>query len=64
MAIVVAKKNLYYFFHKAEQSSAGYHKDFMVMLKVIKEYRGVGLMIHFPNMLKQELEANGIDLTA
>jgi hypothetical protein len=35
----------------------------MVMLKVIKEYRGAGLMIHFPNMLKQELEANGIDLS-
>ncbi len=35
----------------------------MVMLKVIKEYGGAGLMIHFPNMLKQELEANGIDLS-
>jgi hypothetical protein len=35
----------------------------MVMLKVIKEYRGVGLMTHFPNMLKQELEANGVDLS-
>jgi hypothetical protein len=35
----------------------------MAMLKVIKEYRGVGLMTHFPNMLKQELEANGIDLS-
>ena len=35
----------------------------MAMLKVIKEYRGAGLMIHFPNMLKQELEANGIDLS-
>ena len=40
-----------------------YHKDFMAMLKVIKEYRGAGLMNHFPNMLKQELEANGIDLS-
>jgi hypothetical protein len=63
MAIVAAKKNLYYFFHEAEQSNADYHKDFMAMLKVIKEYRGAGLMTHFPNMLKQELEANGIDLT-
>ncbi len=36
MAIVAAKKNLYYFFHEAEQSNAGYHKDFMAMLKVIK----------------------------
>ena len=35
----------------------------MVMLKVIKEYRGAGLMTHFRNMLKQELEANGIDLS-
>ncbi len=35
----------------------------MVMLKVIKEYRGAGLMTHFPNMLKQELVANGIDLS-
>jgi hypothetical protein len=35
----------------------------MAMLKVIKEYRGAGLMTHFPNMLKQELEANGIDLS-
>ncbi len=33
------------------------------MLKVIKEYRGAGLMTHFPNMLKQELEANVIDLS-
>jgi hypothetical protein len=35
----------------------------MAMLKVIKEYRGTGLMTHFQNMLKQELEANGIDLS-
>ncbi len=34
----------------------------MAMLKVIKQYRGAGLMTHFQNMLKQELEANGIDL--
>ena len=33
------------------------------MLKVIKEYRGAGLMTHFRNILKQELEANGIDLS-
>ncbi len=32
------------------------------MLKVIKEYRGAGLRTHFQNMLKQELEVNGIDL--
>ena len=63
MAIVAAKKNLYHFFHEAEQSNADYHKDFMAMLEVIEEYGGAGLMTHFPNMLKQELEANGIDLS-
>ena len=35
----------------------------MAMLKVIKEYRGACLITHFPNMLKQELEANRIDLS-
>jgi hypothetical protein len=63
MAIVATIKNLFYFFQKAEQSNADYHKDFMAMLEVIKEYGGAGLMTHFPNMLKQELEANGIDLS-
>ena len=63
MAIVAAIKNLFYFFQKAEQSNADYHKDFMAMLKLIKEYRGMGSMTHFPNMLKQELKANGIDLS-
>jgi hypothetical protein len=63
MAIVAAIKNLFYFFQKAEQSNADYHKDFMAMLEVIEEYGGAGLMTHFPNMLKQELEANGIDLS-
>jgi hypothetical protein len=37
MAIMVAIKNLFYFFQKAEQSNADYHKDFMAMLKVITE---------------------------
>ncbi len=32
------------------------------MLKVIKEYGGVGSMTHFPNMLKEGLETNGTDL--
>jgi hypothetical protein len=63
MAIVVAINNIFYFFQKAEQSNADFHEDFMAMLKVIEEYRGTGLMTHFPNMLKQELEANGIDLS-
>ncbi len=34
----------------------------MAMLEVIKEYGGVGPMTHSPNMLKRELEANGINL--
>jgi hypothetical protein len=63
MAIMAAIKNLFYFFQKAEKSNADYHKDFMAMLEVIEEYGGAGLMTHFPNMLKQELEANGIDLS-
>ncbi len=63
MAIVAAIKNLFYFFQRDEQSNADYHEDFMAMLEVIKECRGVGLMTHFPNMLKQELEADGIDLS-
>ncbi len=63
MAIVAAIKNLFYFFQKAEQSNADYHKDFMEMLEVIEEYGGAGLMAHFPNKLKRELEANGIDIS-
>ncbi len=63
MAIKATTKNLFYFYQKAEQSNDDYHKDFMAMLKVIEEYRGTGSMTHFPNMLKQELEANGIDLS-
>ncbi len=52
MAIMVAIKNLFYFFQKTEQSNTDYHKDFMAMLKVIEEYGGAGSMTHFPNMLK------------
>jgi hypothetical protein len=63
MAIVAARKNLFYFFQKAEQLNADYQEDFMALLKMIDEYRGAGLMTHFPNMLKQELEADGIDLS-
>ncbi len=37
MAIVAAIKNLFYFFQKTEQSNADYPKDFMAMLKAIKE---------------------------
>jgi hypothetical protein len=46
MAIVAAIKNMFYFFQKAEQSNADYHKDFMAMLKVIEEYGGAGSMTH------------------
>ena len=52
MVIVAAIKNLFYFFQKAEQSNADYHKDFMAMLEVIEEYGGAGSMTHFPNMHK------------
>jgi hypothetical protein len=62
MTIVAAIKNLIYFFQKTEQLNADYHKNFMAMLKVIKEYGGAGSMTHFPNMLKWELETNGTDL--
>jgi hypothetical protein len=63
IAIVAAIKNLFNFFQKTEQSNADYHEDFMVMLKVIKDCGGAGSMTHFPNMLKQELETNGTDLS-
>jgi hypothetical protein len=35
----------------------------MAMLEVIEEYGGAGSMTHFPNMLKQELETNGTDVS-
>ncbi len=63
MAIVAAIKNLFYFFQKTEQLNADCHKDFIAMLEVIKEYGGAGSMTHIPNMLKQELETNGTDLS-
>ncbi len=63
MAIVVAIKNLFYFFQKAEQSNVDYHKDFMAMLEVIEAYGGPGSMTHFPNMLKRELESDEIDVS-
>jgi hypothetical protein len=33
------------------------------MLEVIGEYGSTGSMTHFPNMLKQELDTDGIDLS-
>ncbi len=64
VAIMVAIKNLFYFFQKVEQSNADYHEAFMVMLELIEEYGGSGLMTHFPNMLKQELETEGTDMAS
>jgi hypothetical protein len=59
----MAIKDLFFFLQKTEQLNADYHEDFMAMFEVIKEYRGAGSMTHFPNMLKQELETNGTDLS-
>jgi hypothetical protein len=63
MVIVAAMKNLFYFFQEAEQSNAFYHEDFTAMLEVIEEYEGTGSMTHFPNMLKQELDTDGVNLS-
>ncbi len=57
MAIVAAIKNLLYFFQKGDQANGDYHEEFMAMMEVIEEYRGAGSLTHFPNLLKQELEA-------
>ncbi len=62
MAIVAAIKNSFYFFQKNNQSNADYHEDFIAMLEVIKEYGGTESMMHFPNMLKKEIESMGMDL--
>jgi hypothetical protein len=32
------------------------------MLEVIEEYGGTDSLTYFPNILKQELEGNGVDL--
>ncbi len=49
-------KNLFFFWKKPDQAKADYHKDFMALVKVIKEYGGPGSITHFPNMIKKELE--------
>ena len=36
----------------------------MAMMEAIEEYGGAGSLTHFPNLLKQELEAIGLDLSA
>jgi hypothetical protein len=63
MAIVAAIKNLLYFFQKGDQANADYQEEFMAMMEVIEEYGGAGSLTHFPNLLKQELEAIGLDLS-
>jgi hypothetical protein len=63
MGIVAAIKNLFYFFQKGDQANTHCHKEFMAMLEAIEEYRGVGSLTHFPNLLKQELKAKELDLS-
>ena len=37
-----------------------FHKDFMVLVKVIEEYGGTGSLTHFPNMIKKKLLSKSI----
>jgi hypothetical protein len=60
MSIVKSLKNLLYFFQKAEQTNSEFHKDFMVLAKVIKEYGEAGLLTHFPSMIRKELSSRNI----
>jgi hypothetical protein len=60
MSIVNSLKNLIYFFQNAEQTNSEFHKDFTVLVKVIKEYGGAGLLTHFPNMIRKELSSKNI----
>jgi hypothetical protein len=62
MLIVGSIKNLLYFFQKTMQVNVDYHKDFMVMVEVIEEYKGAGSLMFFPNMIKKELESKKIDM--
>ncbi len=63
--IVGAFKNLFSFWQKPDQANADYHKDFMALVKVIKEYGGPGSIKHFPNMIKKDLESKnpGINMS-
>jgi hypothetical protein len=63
MAIVAAIKNRFYFFQKDDQANADYPKEFMAMLEVIEEYGGTVSLTHFPNLLKQELQGKGLDIS-
>jgi hypothetical protein len=60
MSIVKSLKNLFYFFQKAKQMNSEFHKDFMALVEVIKEYGGAGLLTHFPNMIRKELSSKNI----
>jgi hypothetical protein len=57
VAIVVAIKNILFFFQKATQTNSDYHEDFLAMVEVIKEYGGEGSLTFFPNMIKKEVIA-------
>jgi hypothetical protein len=62
VGLVGAIKNLLYFFQKPTQSYLDYHGDFIALIKVIEEYRGAGLLTHFPNMIKKELLSDNLDI--
>jgi hypothetical protein len=51
------------FFQKGDQANTDNYKEFMAMLEVIEEYGYTGSLTHFPNLLKQELEAKELDLS-
>jgi hypothetical protein len=59
MSIVGAIKNLLYFFQKRTQPNSDYHEDFMAMVEVIEEYGGAGLLMYFPNMIKEKADDKG-----
>jgi hypothetical protein len=65
VSIVGAFKNLFFFWQKTDQANTDYHKDFMALVKVIKEYGGPESITHFPNMIKKELKSKnpGIDMS-
>ena len=62
MSIIGALKNLFFFYQKPEQSNSDFHEDFMALVEVIKEYRGGGLLTHFPNMMKKELSTKSVNM--
>jgi hypothetical protein len=60
MSILTSLKKCFYFIQKAEQTSSEFHEDFMVLVKVIKEYGGAGSLTYFPNMIRKELSSKNI----